>query len=119
SDIHTEYKWFLGLPPSSGSLSSSRAYLAARSYETSTPPNFPKAPPCTPPTDIRGEWFLGIHQCQSLQVVDGMNRLLSLEDKFKNLPADFWDDYITCASVAVLPAHTRRAIDHAVASGQP
>src|SRR6185437_1540156 len=71
------------------------------------------------PTDIRGEWFLGIHQCQALQVVDGMNRLLSLEDKFKNLPADFWDDYITCASVAVLPAHTRRAIDHAVASGQP
>lgn len=71
------------------------------------------------PADIRGEWFLGIHQCQALQVVDGMNRLLNLEAKSKNLPADFWDDYITCASVAILPAHTLRAIDRAVANGQP
>ena len=70
------------------------------------------------PIDIRGEWFLGIHQCQALQVVDGMNRLLSLEDKSKNLPADFWDDYITCASIAILPAHTLRAIDRAVAGGE-
>ncbi|HXP11871.1 MAG TPA: hypothetical protein VN828_25410 [Acidobacteriaceae bacterium] len=71
------------------------------------------------PSDIRGEWFLGIHQCQSLQVVDGMNRLLTLEDKVHKLPADFWDDYITCASVSILPAHTLRAIDRAVAVGQP
>ncbi|HZQ44105.1 MAG TPA: hypothetical protein VFA99_12695 [Acidobacteriaceae bacterium] len=71
------------------------------------------------PSDIRGEWFLGIHQCQSLQVVDGMNRLLKLEEKFKNPPADFWGDYITCATVAMLPAHTLRAIDRAIANGQP
>jgi hypothetical protein len=70
------------------------------------------------PTDIRGEWFLGIHQCQALQVVDGMNRLLSVEAKDKNPPADFWYDYITCASVAILPAHTLRAIDRAVAAGE-
>jgi hypothetical protein len=70
------------------------------------------------PSDIRGEWFLGVHQCQSLQVVDGMNRLLNLEEKVKNLPPDFWDDYITCASVSVLPAHTLRAIDRVVAPGQ-
>ena len=71
------------------------------------------------PSDIRGEWFLGIHQCQSLQVVDGMNRLLSLEEKAKNLPPDFWDDYVTCASVSILPAHTLRAIDRVASAGQP
>jgi hypothetical protein len=71
------------------------------------------------PTDIRGEWFLGIHQCQSLQVVDGMSRLLSVEAKDKNPPADFWYDYVTCASIAILPAHTLRAIDRAVAGGDP
>jgi hypothetical protein len=70
------------------------------------------------PSDIRGEWFLGIHQCQALQVVDGMNRLLSVEAKDKNPPADFWYDYITCASIAILPAHTLRAIDRAVAGGE-
>lgn len=68
--------------------------------------------------DIRGEWFLGIHQCQALQVVAGMNRLLNVEAKDKNPPADFWYDYITCASTAILPAHTRRAIDRAVAGGE-
>jgi hypothetical protein len=71
------------------------------------------------PSDIRGEWFLGIHQCQALQVVAGMNRLLDVEAKDKNPPADFWYDYITCASIAILPAHTLRAIDRAVAVGQP
>ena len=71
------------------------------------------------PADIRGEWFLGIHQCQALQVVDGMNRLLSVEAKDKNPPDDFWYDYVTCASIAILPAHTLRAIDRAVASGDP
>lgn len=70
------------------------------------------------PADIRGEWFLGIHQCQALQVVDGMNRLLDVEAKDKNPPADFWNDYITCASIAILPAHTLRAIDRAVANGE-
>jgi hypothetical protein len=71
------------------------------------------------PADIRGEWFLGIHQCQALQVVDGMNRLLNVEAKDKNPPPDFWYDYITCASIAILPAHTLRAIDRAVAGGEP
>ena len=71
------------------------------------------------PTDIRGEWFLGIHQCQALQVVDGMNRLLNVEAEDKNPPAGFWYDYVTCASVSILPAHTLRAIDRAVAGGDP
>jgi hypothetical protein len=71
------------------------------------------------PADIRGQWFLGIHQCQALQVVAGMNRLLDVEANDKNPPADFWYDYITCASVAILPAHTLRAIDRAVAGSQP
>lgn len=71
------------------------------------------------PTDIRGEWFLGIHQCQSLLVSAGMNRLMTLEAKVKNPPDDFWYDYITCATVALMPAHTLRAIDRSVAGGQP
>ncbi|HEV2578181.1 MAG TPA: hypothetical protein VGU25_13315 [Acidobacteriaceae bacterium] len=70
------------------------------------------------PADIRGDWFLGIHQCQALQVVAGMNRLPNVEAKDKNPPPDFWYDYITCASIAILPAHTLRAIDRAVADGQ-
>lgn len=70
------------------------------------------------PSDVRGNWFLGIHQCQSLQVVSGMNRLLEIEARDKNLPSDFWNDYITCANISILPAHTLRAIDHAVAGGE-
>jgi hypothetical protein len=30
----------------------------------------------------------------------------------------FWDDYIACANVAIMPAHALRAIDHAVELGQ-
>ena len=70
------------------------------------------------PSDIRGQWFLGIHECQALQVVSGMNRLLAVEATGKNLPADFWDDYIACANVAILPAHALRAIDRAVELGR-
>ncbi len=69
--------------------------------------------------DMRGGWFLGIHECQALHVVDGMNRLLAVEATTKSLPSDFWDDYIACANVAILPAHALRAIDHAVELGRP
>ena len=70
------------------------------------------------PGDIRGAWFLGIHQCQSLQVADGMNRLLAVEATGQNLPSDFWSDYIACGNVAIVPAHVLRSIDHAVDLGR-
>jgi hypothetical protein len=31
-----------------------------------------------------------------------------------SLPVDFWDDYINCSTMSLMPAHTLRAIDHAV-----
>jgi hypothetical protein len=70
------------------------------------------------PDDIRGGWFLGIHECQALQVVRGMNRLLAIEASGKKLPIAFWDDYIACANVAILPAHVLRAIDYSVQAGR-
>src|SRR5665213_1738825 len=48
------------------------------------------------PTDIRGGWFLGIHECQALHVISGMTRLLAVEASAKSLPSDFWSDYIAC-----------------------
>jgi len=68
-------------------------------------------------TDMRGGWFLGIHECQSLHIISGMNRLLAVEASGKALPADFWSDYIACANVAIMPAHALRAIDRAVELG--
>ncbi|HEY4356272.1 MAG TPA: hypothetical protein VGN16_11030 [Acidobacteriaceae bacterium] len=70
------------------------------------------------PGDVRGQWFLGIHQCQSLHVAEGMNDLLALESSGKKLPPAFWDDYVSCASTAIMPAHTLRAIDHELEAGQ-
>lgn len=69
------------------------------------------------PTDIRGGWFLGIHECQALHVISGMNRLLAVEASGKTLPGDFWSDYIACANVAIMPGHALRGIDRAVGLG--
>jgi len=71
------------------------------------------------PTDIRGSWFLGIHECQALHVISGMTRLLAVEASAKSLPSDFWSDYIACANVAIMPAHALRGIDRAVELGSP
>jgi hypothetical protein len=72
------------------------------------------------PADIRGEWFLGIHQCQALQVVDGMNRLLEIEAKVKNPPTDFWNDYATCATSLFCPrTPCARSIAPKPAENQP
>jgi hypothetical protein len=70
------------------------------------------------PEDIRGDWFLGIHECQALHVDEGMKMLLKIEDSGKSVPAAFWDDYMSCATTAMMPGHTLRAIDRAIAAGQ-
>ncbi|MGB6430672.1 MAG: hypothetical protein WBF06_08805 [Candidatus Acidiferrales bacterium] len=63
------------------------------------------------PNDYRPGWFLGTHQCQSADVVGGMNAFLDVEQKFpqKSLPVDFWDDYVFCTGVSNMPAHALRA----------
>jgi hypothetical protein len=71
------------------------------------------------PADYRTDWFLGIHRCQSNDVEGGMEQLLDVENRFpwRELPIAFWDDYIGCGIVSLLPAHTLRAIDHALSLG--
>lgn len=69
--------------------------------------------------DYRSEWFLGIHRCRSDEIKEGMEQLLSVENQvpWQKLPVDFWDDYITCSTLSLMPAHTLRAIDHAAHLG--
>src|SRR5215510_15722864 len=70
-------------------------------------------------TDYRPEWFLGVHRCQSNAIKDGMGQMLAVESRlsWQQLPIDFWDDYVMCATMSRMPAHTLRAIDHAVHLG--
>jgi len=64
--------------------------------------------------DYRPQWFLGNQQCQGSSVKDGMGEFLAVENRFAwdRLPLDFWDDYLFCANIANMPAHTLRAGDH-------
>lgn len=67
------------------------------------------------PGDYRPQWFLGSHQCQTVDLTkEGMDNLLSVERllSWEQLPPDFWDDYIPCATVTNMPAHGLRAGDH-------
>jgi hypothetical protein len=61
--------------------------------------------------DFRAEWFLGAHECQGAVVKEGMDMLLGVERRWPwdHLPSGFWDDYMSCASVANMPAHVLRA----------
>ena len=67
------------------------------------------------PNDYRSEWFLGTHRCQSDEIKQGMEELLSIESRipWQQLPVDFWDDYITCSTMSLMPAHTLRAVERA------
>jgi hypothetical protein len=69
------------------------------------------------PKDPRGLWFLGMHECQTFLMQDGMRKFLTLETAYpwKDLPATFWDDYLECSVQANMPAHGLRAADHALA----
>lgn len=73
------------------------------------------------PTDYRANWFLGIHRCQAADVKAGMEQLIAIENEhpWRSLPVDFWDDYVSCATASVMPAHALRAIDHAEQLGSP
>ena len=71
------------------------------------------------PADYRPEWFLASQRCQSNEFKTGMEQMLALEARnpWQKLPVDFWDDYINCSTMSLMPAHTLRAIDHAVHLG--
>lgn len=63
------------------------------------------------PDDYRSEWFLGNLQCQTLELKQGMVRLLAIESssKWDRLSAGFWDNYLYCAYATKMPAHVLRA----------
>lgn len=71
------------------------------------------------PGDYRAEWFLGMHRCGSNEIKDGMKELLAVENRiaWQQLPVDFWDDYINCSTISIMPAHTLRAVDRAAHLG--
>ncbi len=71
------------------------------------------------PSDFRPGWFLGMHRCQSEDIKGGMEQLLAVENQvpWKQLPIEFSNDYITCSTLAMMPAHTLRAVDHAMQLG--
>jgi hypothetical protein len=71
------------------------------------------------PGDYRAEWFLGAHLCQANEIKTGMEQFLAVEDHmaWQQLPIDFWDDYMSCSTISLMPAHTLRAVDRAVHLG--
>lgn len=73
------------------------------------------------PDDYRAAWFLGNHLCQANEAKSGMEHLLAVEHQlpWQQLPLDFWDDYIFCSSISLMPAHTLRAVDRAEHLGAP
>lgn len=79
---------------------------------------FEKAGKLTP-VDLRPDWFLGTHYCQSLETKQGMERFLAIEARSvpSELPVAFWDDYMNCATVTNMPAHVLRAASNAAAAG--
>jgi len=72
------------------------------------------------PTDYRAQWFLAAHRCQSNELQLGMEEMLLVEHQnpWQKLPLDFWHDYINCSTTSDMPAHTLRAVDHAVQLGE-
>jgi hypothetical protein len=66
------------------------------------------------PSDVRAPWFRATLLCQTSQSKAGAEEMLSIESShaWDQLPAAFWDDYMECATIANMPAHFLRALDH-------
>lgn len=66
------------------------------------------------PGDFRAPWFRASLQCQTSELAAGAKEFLAIESShaWDQLPVAFWEDYINCTTVDVLPAHALRAIDH-------
>ncbi len=66
------------------------------------------------PSDIRTTWFHANLLCQTKETEAGAKEFLDLEaaHPWNQLPADFWGDYIYCATVTNMPAHVLRAASY-------
>lgn len=66
------------------------------------------------PGDFRAPWFRATLECQTKKMGAGAKEFLAIEAShaWDSLPVAFWDDYINCATIDALPAHSLRAIDH-------
>ncbi|MGD0800470.1 MAG: hypothetical protein ABR906_04060 [Terracidiphilus sp.] len=66
------------------------------------------------PSDIRAPWFRATLLCQTAKPTTGAEQMLDIESShaWDQLPAAFWDDYMECATVADMPVHFLRALDH-------
>ncbi len=64
--------------------------------------------------DIRPRWFYADFECQANEIEEGMNGFLAMENSIplNQLPARFWHDYTSCATMTVMPAHALRAIGY-------
>jgi tetratricopeptide (TPR) repeat protein len=67
------------------------------------------------PEDYRPNWFLGRHQCQTIHIKPGMEKLLAIESAvaWDRLPATFWESYGSCALTTNMPQHVLRAMERA------
>ncbi len=67
------------------------------------------------PTDLRAPWYQAALTCGSSNVAEGGAEFLAIEaaHAWDQLPVEFWDDYMFCASVSNMPAHLLRAADYA------
>ncbi|MDX1960466.1 MAG: hypothetical protein SFU98_17990 [Leptospiraceae bacterium] len=65
--------------------------------------------------DIRPHWFLGKHLIKSAKIIEGMNHLISIKKgaPYKDLPANFWEDYAEGASISSMPSNALIALDYA------
>lgn len=61
--------------------------------------------------DIRPGWFRAGLLCQTMKPADGMKAFLAIEatHSWEALPVAFWDDYMECATLTGMPAHSLRA----------
>lgn len=66
------------------------------------------------PGDFRAPWFRATLQCQTRELKAGAEEFLAIESSraWDALPVAFWRDYANCTTIADLPAHTLRAVDH-------
>jgi hypothetical protein len=66
------------------------------------------------PSDFRAPWFTATFQCETNALASGANGFLSIESShpWNQLPVAFWEDYMRCAMVANMPAHTLRAASY-------
>jgi hypothetical protein len=66
------------------------------------------------PADLRASWFHANLLCQTLETQSGAEEFLVIEaaHAWDQLPANFWGDYMACATITSMPAHVLRAASY-------